>query len=260
MTERRAGRVRGFTLLEVLVAVSILGLGLTVILSSQAGLFASTQRVEHLTQSANLLRCKMSEVELELMQLGFPLLEKTERGPCCGDDPTGPYTCEWTIQTIQMPQPASFAAQGDSGTSTSTSSSSSSSGIPGMDALGPLAGMLGGSGLGSIGQNGQPASLSDVTEAMSSAMPDGGGGLLQMAVGMVYPSLKPMLEASIRKVTVSVLWKEGRSERDFSVTQYVTNPQQGGIDEGLGGLDGGVPGFGTQGGFGTPGAAPGGGR
>ena len=33
----------GFTLLEVLVAVAILGLGLTVILSSQAGLFASAE-------------------------------------------------------------------------------------------------------------------------------------------------------------------------------------------------------------------------
>ena len=35
-------RSRGFTLLEVLVAVSILGLGLTVILSSQASLFATS--------------------------------------------------------------------------------------------------------------------------------------------------------------------------------------------------------------------------
>lgn len=277
MTERRAGRVRGFTLLEVLVAVSILGLGLTVILSSQAGLFASTQRVEHLTQSANLLRCKMSEVELELMQLGFPLLEKTERGPCCGDDPTGPYTCEWTIQTIQMPQPASFAAQGDSGTSTSTSSSSSSSGIPGMDALGPLAGMLGGSGLGSIGQNGQPASLSDVTEAMSSAMPNGGGGLLQMAVGMVYPSLKPMLEASIRKVTVRVHWREGRREQELTAVQFVTNPLEGGLNpnaadvmntllDSAGGGIPGMPGTTGQGTTGTPGpgtgasSPPGGGR
>lgn len=271
-SHRRPRRGRAFTLLEVLVAVSILGLGLTVILSSQAGLFASTQRVEHLTQSSNLLRCKMSEVELELMQLGFPLIEKTERGPCCGDEPGGPYTCEWTIQTIEMPQPATFATEGGSADGSadgsSSSSSSSTSGVPGMDALGPLAGALGGGALGSIGQNGQPASLSDVTEAMSEAMPDGGGGILQMAVGMVYPSLKPMLEASIRKVTVHVRWQEGRREQELSAVQYVTNPLEGGLNPNAADamsnlLDaaGGIPGAGTPGsqgqGTGTPGSSSG---
>ena len=37
---------RGFTLLEVMVAVAILGLALTVILSSQAGIFATGARVQ----------------------------------------------------------------------------------------------------------------------------------------------------------------------------------------------------------------------
>ena len=35
-----------------------------------------------------------------------------------------------------------------------------------------------------------------------------------------------MLEASIRSVTVTVLWKEGKSEKQFSVTQFVTHPQE----------------------------------
>jgi hypothetical protein len=42
-----------------------------------------------------------------------------------------------------------------------------------------------------------------------------------------------MLEASIRKVTVTVRWKEGRNERDYSVVQYVTDPMQGGLDQAL---------------------------
>jgi hypothetical protein len=39
-----------------------------------------------------------------------------------------------------------------------------------------------------------------------------------------------MLEASIRKVTVTVTWKEGNNERDLVVTQFVANPMQGGLD------------------------------
>jgi hypothetical protein len=59
---------------------------------------------------------------------------------------------------------------------------------------------------------------------------------------MVYPQLKGMLEASIRKVTVKVYWKDGSTERDLSVTQYVTNPQQGGmLAEGEGGAGGNLP-------------------
>lgn len=53
---------------------------------------------------------------------------------------------------------------------------------------------------------------------------------MQMAVGMVYPSLKPMFEASIRKVTVRVRWKEGRREQELVAVQYVTNPLEGGLN------------------------------
>jgi prepilin-type N-terminal cleavage/methylation domain-containing protein len=74
---------RGFTLLEVLVAISILGLGLSVILSSQVGLFSSSQRAANLTFATNLARCKMNEVEIDLAKKGYPLVERHDEGPCC---------------------------------------------------------------------------------------------------------------------------------------------------------------------------------
>ena len=59
------------------------------------------------------------------------------------------------------------------------------------------------------------------------------GGLAAMAMSLAYPTLKPMLEASIRKVTVTVKWKEGSNDRDLSVTQYVTDPMRGELDEAI---------------------------
>jgi general secretion pathway protein I len=53
------------------------------------------------------------------------------------------------------------------------------------------------------------------------------GGLEAMVFGFVYPSLKPMLEASIRRVTVKVSWREGKRERDLEVTQFLARPQEG---------------------------------
>lgn len=55
-------------------------------------------------------------------------------------------------------------------------------------------------------------------------------GMAPLVMSLVYPDLKPMLEASIRKITVTVSWKEGRNERDLAITQYVANPMQGGFD------------------------------
>jgi len=64
-------------------------------------------------------------------------------------------------------------------------------------------------------------------------------GLAPMMMSMVYPTLKPMLEASIRKVSVTVSYKEGKFERELLVTQYVTNPQQGQLDPSVAGTGGG---------------------
>ena len=62
---------RAFTLLEVLVAVSILGLGLTAILSAQAGAFSSSAHSRNISVAVGLLRCKMSEVEEHLLKDGI---------------------------------------------------------------------------------------------------------------------------------------------------------------------------------------------
>ena len=48
-----------------------------------------------------------------------------------------------------------------------------------------------------------------------------------MAMGIVYPQLKPLLEASIRRVSVEVTWNEGPVARSVKLVQFVTHPERG---------------------------------
>jgi hypothetical protein len=101
---------------------------------------------------------------------------------------------------------------------------------------------------------GMPSAALDFDGGLSSmatmlGAPTGGSGaagLVDMAMGIVYPMMKPMMEASIRKITVTVKWKEGPNPVEFVLSQYITNPQSGGFMGGLFG-DGGIPPTGTTG-------------
>ena len=81
-----ARRPRGFTLLEVLVAIAILGLGMTAILSAQTGLFASSSYAERISLASGMVRCRLSELELKLNKEGYPLTDQKDEGNCCNDE------------------------------------------------------------------------------------------------------------------------------------------------------------------------------
>jgi general secretion pathway protein I len=260
---------RGFTLLEVLVAVAILGLGLTAILSAQTGLFASSAYAERISFAAGLARCKLSEVEIKLEKdQYYPLVDTKDEGPCCADDPYGGFKCKWKIEKIELQLPPS-----NTNLNSNINSSLGSSSPSGPSGFGPLSAIAAvGASSGSV--LGQTPSLGDVSKllagpssgpggalgglgGMSPAMMMGGTQVLApLVMGLVYPTLKPMLEASIRKLTVSVTWKEGSRTRDLSVTEFVTNPQQGGLNPLLpmGGLGMDPTALGTA--AGLPGQAP----
>jgi general secretion pathway protein I len=227
----------GFTLLEVLVAVAILGLGLTMILSSQVGLFSSASRAEHLTVATNLARCKMTELELELIQDGYPVIDQTDEGRCCADEDEPGYRCRTKVERVELPQPAELP-ENDGGLLGSPD-----------DPNGGLLGVMSKLGQQQGATPGDPGALKEMAESIGASSMASGMG--PMVLGMVYPQLKGLLEASIRKVTVSVLWKEGSREKEFNLTQFVTHPQQppadvdgglagGGLGNALGGMLGGA--------------------
>ena len=208
-------RARGFSLLEVMVALAIFGLMISGILGAQAGLAASNRKAANMGQATTLARCKMSELEEKVLKLGFPAMDEKDTDTlCCEGADTSTFKCDYRIDTIVLPDPP-------------TSS---------MDMDGGAASKL----LGMAGDGGLNASL-DFDSGLSSmatmfgAQTGGGGaaGLVDMAMGIVYPMMKPMMEASIRKITVTVKWNEGKKPNDFVLCQYITNPQSGGFTGGL---------------------------
>ena len=208
---------RGFSLLEVMVALAIFGLMISGILTAQAGLAASNKKAANMGQAINLSRCKMTEIEEKFLRDGYPEIDAIDTGITCCDtvDPT-PFSCDTKVEKVTMPDAPSSTGGGDGG----------AGGLPpGISAL-----MGGGDGGSNTSAMDFDAGLQGLGAQVQGQTGGGGSeGLLSMVMGLVYPSMKPMMEASIRRVTVTVRWSEGPKPQEFSIVQYVTNPQRGGF-------------------------------
>jgi general secretion pathway protein I len=216
----------GFTLLEVLMAIAILGLGLTVLLGAQVGMFTNAKRAERLSLAVNVARCRMSELELELLTKGYPMIDQESEGDCCMNESSEEgFRCSWKIQRVELPEPA-LEGETDGGLDLATDNTGTFGPLLDLQEKGPAA-------------LGETADLGTLAENFGAAS-TGTDGLVSMVMGMVYPSLKPMLEASIRKVVVTVSWQDGVREQKLVVTQFLTDPRQGDLEEEAG--DGGTQG------------------
>jgi len=215
---------RGFSLLEVMVALAIFGLMLSGILAAQAGLSASNKKAANMGEATTLARCKMTELEEKLIKLGYPAIDDVDNGVvCCEGADTSTFTCDYKVEKVTMPDPPTSTMSLDGG-------------------MGALMGMGGDAGPAGGAQLDFDGGLGSISGALGVSQSTGGAaGLVDMAMGIVYPMMKPMMEASIRKITVTVRWKEGPNPQEFVLAQYVSNPQSGGfMGAGMFG-DGGAP-------------------
>jgi general secretion pathway protein I len=184
---RRAfSRNLGFTLLEVLVAVAILGLALSSIFSSEAGAIKVANRARRTSYATVLARCKLGEIEERVMKDGLPAISASDTDECCEDAEIEGYTCEWEIERIVLPD------QGDE-----------EGGV--LDEAEGEGDPLGGQSLESMMSGGGAAM----------------GGMSEMAMSYTYPVLKSTIEEQVRRVTVSVHWQEGAREQSFDVVQFL---------------------------------------
>src|ERR1700722_18334350 len=107
---------RGFSLLEVLMAVALCGAAVTPSLSAQAGLVAGDRAAANMSQAIEIGRCRMSEIEEKQLKLGYPEIEEKDSSQfCCDEKETVGFTCQWQIDRVLLPQATSMA--GDAGLS-----------------------------------------------------------------------------------------------------------------------------------------------
>ncbi len=242
-----AAGARAFSLLEIMVAIAILGLTLTVILSAQGSLAASDKIAAREGMAVTLARCKMTAVEEDLLKRGYPVLDEINGDePCCEgiDDPT--FTCDTAVERVEMPE-LSGGGGGDADAGIGGALAAAVKGVqpgtksgegggaqlpPALAKEGAIASAVGDGGLAEIA-----ATMGRQTEEASQG--GGASGLVAQVLAIVYPSLRPILSNSVRRVTVSVNWKEGPNEREFKLVQFVTNPNI--AAQALGGAAGGGP-------------------
>lgn len=220
MDRRNHRNTAGFSLLEVMVAIAILGLGLTAILSAQAGAFSAAQHARSLSLATGLARCKMLEIEEKLARDGFAELDEQDSGPCCEGDEGEAMRCTWRIEKPELPEPklGELDLDGD----LDLGGSPGGSGSPGIGALAGFSGPNG-SLAGAVGSD---AKVGDVAQGIAGSIAESGGidGLIGMAMSFIYPDLKPMFESGARRVTVTVHWADGKIDRTLEVMQWVTSP------------------------------------
>ena len=226
------------------MAVALFGAVVTIILSAQAGLVASDRTATNMSQAIELGRCRMSEIEEKQLKLGYPEVEEKDTSPiCCNEKDNPGFSCEWKVERVLLPQPMGLA--GDAGMNTFFGAGVGlDAGVPSALATPTGTVMMNPMGGASLDFD---AGLANIGTQLNSAVGGAGvSGLLSMVFSIVYPSLKPMLEAAIRRVTVIVHWQEGRQQRDFTLQQYITNPSRAGLlaaiaDAGGAGEGGGIP-------------------
>jgi len=109
MRTRRRG---GYTLLEILIAMAILAVALSVLIGSQANSALMTERANRMALAAMLVRSKMIDIEGELLADGFSDMTEEMSGDF-RDEGFDDIDWEAVIEVVEIPEEAAPALAGE---------------------------------------------------------------------------------------------------------------------------------------------------
>jgi len=225
-TEPQApGRVRskrGFTLLEVMVALVIAALALTAISSAHSSSVIHSVKVYRMTTAAMLMRGAVLDIEEEYQVEGFPTNDLEGRDCDIPKPFDKEFECEYDLQGMEFGE-GELAALSE----------------------GAMGGMLGGADMGAMMGGGAkgPQAMEQFQQAVDPAMlpalamlfGPGGEEILQMCsinlsnvlmsvmgITQYFPQIVQKAAEQTRKLTVRITWEEGfRNERKMEVETFI---------------------------------------
>jgi general secretion pathway protein I len=193
---------RGFTLVEVMIALAILFGALVMMLSRVTADVQSTNRAKLLSAATELARGKMFDIEEELLFKGFQDTAEDMEGDF-SDDGFPRYTWKAKVEKVELPALQQLQAGQVQGSAKKE-----------------------GEGEGGVGSG------------LTGLMGAGGGNATKAAGASAlagsFDMISKILEQAIRKVTLTVTWRAGKHEETLVVVCYFTDPKA--VDQGLGGL------------------------
>jgi len=207
---------RGFTLLEVMIGLALLGLGLTVLIKSAAGSIFNAQQAHMMGVVTDLSRAKMYDIEEILIKDGFSDTDQSKDGQTFSDEgwPTIQYA--YKVEEVELPSwdalqalSQAHGARAGSGSGSGGSGAGSDEGGFQNSALGGMLSQFGGLGGGSPGKGGGSG---DITAATGSSF-----------VQSQYTMFQQILKVSIRKVSLTVKWQVLGSDREMKTVAFFTD-------------------------------------
>lgn len=213
---RARGTQRGFTLLEVMMGLALLGIALAVLIKDAGGAMMGARDAHMTGVVTDLSRAKMYDIEEKLLKEGFTETDQGEEDQDFEEEGFPKITYSYKVEEVELPsfEDLIALAQGRAAGSAAAaakagSGSGSGSGEEGeytksfMDSA--LGGALMGGMLGGAGGAG-------VEDAM-------GGALIQGQ----YKLFQDILKVSIRKVTLVVKYEVMSRQNELKTVMYVTD-------------------------------------
>lgn len=181
---------RAFTLLEVVVALAVLSLGLLAVADLSGTALRSHGYARDVTAATLLARGKLAELEEKYEDQGFKDFDESEEGSFADEGYPG---FQWRLEAKKPdsalgPDQLLAAVLGQAGADAST-----------QELLASL--------LGTGGTGGRPA-----------AAP---GGALGSVLQVQLTAFGEALKKSLREVTLTVAWRDGRVRHEFGVTTHL---------------------------------------
>lgn len=208
---RRTLQSRGFTLIEVMVALAILSVSLVTLSEINAGAIAMHSYSKKLNVATLLAKTKMLEIETLLDEKGLPA-EGENISPSDGNfEEEGFANYKWKVEVV-APKSENLDATKIMNMVMGGGDASSGSGgrpDPGVAGAG-LAGLLGG------------ASPSGSGPSPAGAM-GGLGGLMSGAIGPQAQLMVTQITRMVREVRLTVSWMDGKVPQEFTVVEHIVS-------------------------------------